>query len=132
MAPIRGSHLLFKNYVVYLSKGEMEWQGIHGIGACVERNSIVRRDTLFAYRARRKRERMLSDEISPKHYSQFKIEPFDFIHENGLGFAEGNVIKYVCRWREKNGIEDLEKAMRYIQLLIVYANIEKEKNETEY
>ena len=80
---------------------------------------------------KRKREIMESDSISPEHYSQFKIPPFNFIHENGLGFAEGNVIKYVCRWREKNGIEDLEKAMRYLQLLIVYANIEKEKNETE-
>ena len=90
----------------------------------MERNSIVRRDTLFAYRARRKRERMLSDEISPKHYSQFKIEPFDFIHENGLGFAEGNVIKYVCRWREKNGVQDLEKAKQYIEMLIKGENDE--------
>ena len=59
-----------------------------------------------------------SDGISPEHYSQFEIEPFDFIHKNGLGFAEGNVIKYVCRWREKNGVEDLKKAIRYIELLI--------------
>ena len=59
-----------------------------------------------------------SDGISPEHYSQFEIEPFDFIHKNGLGFAEGNVIKYVCRWREKNGVEDLRKAIRYIELLI--------------
>ena len=87
---------------------------------------------MYVCHVRRKRERMLSDEISPKHYSQFKIEPFDFIHENGLGFAEGNVVMYVCRWREKNGIEDLEKAVRYLQLLIVYAKIEKEKNETEH
>ena len=34
-----------------------------------------------------------SDGLSPEHYSQFEIEPFDFIHKNGLGFAEGNVIK---------------------------------------
>ena len=74
---------------------------------------------------------MESDSISQEHYSKLKRERFDFIHENGLGFAEGNIIKYVCRWREKNGIEDLEKAMRYLQLLIVYTKIEKEKNETE-
>ena len=59
-----------------------------------------------------------SSRISPEHYKQFEIEPFDFIHKNGLGFAEGNVIKYVCRWREKNGVEDLKKAIRYIELLI--------------
>ncbi len=58
------------------------------------------------------------DKISPGHYNKFKIAPFDFIHKNGLGFAEGNVVKYVCRWREKNGVEDLEKAIRYIELLI--------------
>ena len=56
----------------------------------------------------------------------FKIEPFNLIHENGLGFAEGNIIKYVCRWREKNGVEDLKKAIRYIELLI-----EGAENETE-
>ena len=60
----------------------------------------------------------LSNSVSPEHYSQFEIEPFEFIHKNGLGFAEGNIIKYVCRWREKNGVEDLKKAMRYIELLI--------------
>ena len=66
-------------------------------------------------------------DISPKHYSQFKIEPFRFINENGLGFAEGNVVKYVCRWRDKGGVDDLKKAIRYIELLI-----EGEiKNETE-
>ena len=57
-------------------------------------------------------------DISPKHYSQFKIEPFTFINENELGFAEGNVVKYVCRWRDKGGVDDLKKAIRYLQLLI--------------
>ena len=66
-------------------------------------------------------------DISPKHYSQFKIEPFRFINENGLGFAEGNVVKYVCRWRDKGGVDDLKKAIRYIELLIE-GEIE---NETE-
>tara|TARA_R110000824_G_scaffold100463_1_gene238866 strand:+ start:190 stop:477 length:288 start_codon:yes stop_codon:yes gene_type:complete len=66
-------------------------------------------------------------DISPKHYSQFKIEPFRFINENKLGFAEGNVVKYVCRWRDKGGVDDLKKAIRYIELLI-----EGEiKNETQ-
>ena len=97
----------------------------------VERSSIRKRDTLSVCHVKRKREIMESESISPEHYSKLKREPFDFIHENGLGFAEGNIIKYVCRWREKNGIEDLEKAMRYLQLLIVYTKIEKEKNETE-
>ena len=48
--------------------------------------------------------------VEPAHYKKFTIEPFDFIH--------------------KNGIEDLEKAVRYLQLLIVFETV-KEKNETE-
>lgn len=52
------------------------------------------------------------------HYKQMKIQPFEYIHANGIGFAEGNVIKYVSRWRSKNGIEDLKKARHFIDLLI--------------
>ena len=57
-------------------------------------------------------------DISPKHYTQFKIEPFEFIHKNKLGFAEGNVVKYICRWRDKGGVDDLKKAISYIELII--------------
>jgi len=64
--------------------------------------------------------------VEPTHYTKFTIEPFDFIHKNQIGFAEGNVIKYICRWRDKDGIKDLKKAMRYIELII-----EGEKNETD-
>lgn len=41
-----------------------------------------------------------------------------YIHANEIGFCEGNVIKYVSRWRKKNGLADLEKAKHYIELLI--------------
>jgi hypothetical protein len=46
------------------------------------------------------------------------IQPVEYIHANGIGYFEGNVIKYVSRWRAKNGIKDLEKAKHYIELLI--------------
>jgi len=46
------------------------------------------------------------------------IQPVEFIYANGIGYFEGNVIKYVCRWRKKAGIADLEKARHYIDLLI--------------
>lgn len=52
------------------------------------------------------------------HYKDLKIQPVEFIHANGIPFIEGNVIKYVTRWRAKNGIKDLEKARHYIDLLI--------------
>ena len=46
------------------------------------------------------------------------IQPIDFIVKNGLSYLEGNVVKYVSRWRKKGGIEDLRKAKHYIELLI--------------
>jgi hypothetical protein len=45
-------------------------------------------------------------------------QPVEYIHKNGLGFIEGNVIKYVSRWRSKGGIEDLKKARHFLDLLI--------------
>lgn len=56
--------------------------------------------------------------IRPSHYQTGSIEPIDFILSNNLGFCEGNVIKYVSRWKYKNGIEDLKKAMTYLEFLI--------------
>ena len=58
------------------------------------------------------------DKIDPKHYNQHKIQPINFIMENNLGFCEGNIIKYVCRYRKKGGVEDLHKAKQYIDFLI--------------
>ncbi len=54
---------------------------------------------------------------TPDHYD-YKIQPVDFIIENNIPFCEGNVIKYICRWRAKNGREDLLKAHHYIDILL--------------
>ena len=62
----------------------------------------------------------------PVHY-HFEIEPFDYIHDNDMGFAEGNVIKYIKRWRYKDGIKDLYKAKKYIEMLISKEEKEEEK-----
>ncbi len=62
----------------------------------------------------------------PVHY-HFEIEPFDYIHDNDMGFAEGNVIKYITRWRYKDGIKDLYKAKKYIEMLISKEEKEEEK-----
>ena len=56
----------------------------------------------------------------PAHYARFKIEPIRFITENGLPFLPGNVIKYTCRYDAKNGIEDLRKARRCLDLMIAH------------
>ena len=55
---------------------------------------------------------------NPKHYSTWKIEPIQFIVENEIPYAEGNIIKYVMRWKYKNGLEDLHKAREYLDILI--------------
>ena len=61
----------------------------------------------------------MTDKIKqPVHYIMNKIEPIDFIIANKLNFCEGNVIKYISRWRLKNGVEDLKKAKQYIDFLI--------------
>jgi hypothetical protein len=52
----------------------------------------------------------------PKHYARFKIEPIRFICENKLDFFQGNVVKYICRHDAKNGIEDIDKVIRYAQM----------------
>ncbi len=52
------------------------------------------------------------------HYKDMKIQPAEYIHANNLPFIEGSVIKYISRWRNKNGIEDLKKAKHFIDLLI--------------
>lgn len=56
--------------------------------------------------------------IDPKHYNKHAIQPINFIIANKLNFCEGNVIKYICRYKHKNGIEDLKKAKQYIDFLI--------------
>lgn len=53
-----------------------------------------------------------------EHYKSMAIQPVQFIHANGLGYFEGNVVKYVARHRSKNGVEDLKKARHYLDLLI--------------
>lgn len=57
-------------------------------------------------------------QVAGEHYKRFAIQPSEFIHRNGIGFLEGNVIKYVCRHKTKNGRQDIEKAIHYLQLLL--------------
>lgn len=60
----------------------------------------------------------LAVQVAGSHYKDMPIQPVEYIHANALGYFEGNVIKYVSRWRKKNGVADLEKAKHYIELLI--------------
>lgn len=60
----------------------------------------------------------LSVQVGGEHYKGRGIQPVEFSHANGLPFIEGSVVKYVTRWRDKGGLEDLKKARHYLDLLI--------------
>lgn len=57
----------------------------------------------------------------PKHYGSTVL--MDYLISNNLGFAEGNICKYVARWKEKDGIKDLHKARDYLNALIVHEEV---------
>lgn len=67
----------------------------------------------------------LTDQVGGVHYKQMSIQPAEFIIKNDLGFCEGNVVKYVSRWRDKGGVEDLKKARHYINMLIEENDLNK-------
>jgi hypothetical protein len=57
-------------------------------------------------------------QVGGQHYKDQGIQPWDFIAANNLGFFEGNIVKYITRWRAKGGVADLEKVKHYIEKLI--------------
>lgn len=59
-----------------------------------------------------------SKQVGGDHYKNMAIQPIEFITKNKIPFIEGCIIKYICRWRSKNGIEDLRKIKHYVDLLI--------------
>jgi len=61
-------------------------------------------------------------QVGGDHYMDRQIQPWDYIVSNDLGFLEGNIIKYVTRWKYKNGADDLRKAQHYLAKLIEVAD----------
>lgn len=57
-------------------------------------------------------------QVGGAHYKTAGVQPWDYVVANGLGYFEGNVIKYVTRWRDKGGVDDLRKAQHYLEKLI--------------
>jgi hypothetical protein len=57
-------------------------------------------------------------QIGGSHYKDMEIQPVEFILGNGLSFLEGNIIKYICRYKNKGGLQDLDKARHYLDMLI--------------
>ena len=67
-------------------------------------------------------------QVGGDHYKKMNIQPIDFILANDLGFCEGNIIKYICRYKEKGGLKDIEKIKHYCDILIEQINKEHEAN----
>ena len=59
-------------------------------------------------------------QIGGDHYRNMRIQPVEYILSNELPFVEGCVVKYVSRWRDKGGVDDLRKARHFLDLLIEY------------
>lgn len=57
-------------------------------------------------------------QVGGSHYKDMKIQPGEFIRANNIGWYEGNCIKYVCRWKQKGGTNDIKKAIHYLELIL--------------
>lgn len=71
----------------------------------------------------------LDQQVAGDHYKQMEIQPVEYITRNGIGYCEGSAIKYLSRWKRKNGVEDLRKAIHFIELLIELTETEERKIE---
>lgn len=63
-------------------------------------------------------DKALDVQVGGNHYKDMLIQPIEFCMKNNLNACQTNVIKYICRYKAKNGLEDLKKAKHYIDLLI--------------
>ena len=70
---------------------------------------------------------MIKENVSPDYYARYDIEPISFIMRNQIPYAEGNVIKYVLRHDMKGGKEDIDKAIRYLEMIKEEKYIAKSK-----
>lgn len=57
-------------------------------------------------------------QVGGNHYKDMAIQPAEYCHKNGLGYCESIAIRYISRWKGKDGVKDLEKAKHAIELLI--------------
>ena len=60
----------------------------------------------------------LKQQVGGNHYSKLAIQPAVYAEQNKLSYLQGTIIKYVTRYKDKGGVEDLAKAMHSIKILI--------------
>ena len=90
----------WRDYMVFEPKPEVDW----GVGVPVMVSEP----------------KALDRQEGGDHYKTKEIQPVEYCMANGIGFMEGCVIKYVSRWRDKGGIQDLKKARHFLDMLIEY------------
>jgi len=71
---------------------------------------------LSSLKPQRATESATDKQIGGNHYTNFKIQPIEFISKNNLSFIQGCINKYICRFDKKNGVEDLDKIIHYCEL----------------
>ena len=59
----------------------------------------------------------LEQQVDGDHYKKYKIQPIVYIYVNGIPFIEGSAIQYITRWRDKGGLNDIDKAIHLLQML---------------
>ena len=75
---------------------------------------------------------IMNTQVGGDHYTKMAIQPIEYVFANDIGFAEGNIIKYVSRYRNKNGLEDLKKARHMLNLLIErWETIDQDREQYE-
>jgi len=70
----------------------------------------------------------LDKQVGGSHYNM-AIQPAEYVQKNGIGYLEGNVIKYVSRHKSKNGRQDIEKAIHYCEMILQMEYDETEEGE---
>lgn len=65
-------------------------------------------------------ESVLNTQYGGEHYKGKAIQPIEYAHANNLSFFQGNVVKYVTRYKDKKGAEDIEKAVHYLQMILEF------------
>lgn len=60
----------------------------------------------------------MDKQIGGNHYAKMKIQPVQFIVANNIPYREANAIKYICRHKDKNGKQDIEKAIHYLEMIL--------------
>lgn len=111
----------FKYYTCFNKKCEQnQWKSCScSFGKNADTCAIRIKEAVKDIKAENKELReTIANNIVPGYYHKGKVDTIEFSLENNLSFVQGNIIKYVVRYKEKNGLEDLEKAMEYLKRLI--------------